>query len=403
MSNVPQLKITATGVTIPQSVDIRTGVLADTNQAFGGELDVVTPSTPQAYLADNLTQNIVDANAQVAYFVNQVDPANAEGRMQDAIARIYFLDRNGATASLVQATCVGQVGVTLPAGMLAQDDFGNLWVSTDSATFPSGGSAVIPFACQTLGPVELGIGQLTRIAQAYNGWDAITNLNSAYVGNSTESRAQFETRRKEYVSANAHGSTTSIRSAVWGVDGVLDVFAYDNFTNSVMLYGCTNYPIAPHSIYVGVLGGESEDVAKAIWTKKDCGCDMNGNTSVVVQDKDGYSYPYPQYTIKFHRPTATPIKFSIQLANNSSLPSNITQLTKDAIRATFNGENGAQRARMGGTIFASNFYAAVASVGASVSILQIKVGISAANLDSVVIGIDQSPTISDSDITVALV
>lgn len=403
MSNVPALQITPTGVTVPQSVDIRAGVLADTNEAFGGELDVVTPSTPQAYLADNLTQNIVDANSQIAYFVNQVDPANAEGRMQDAIARIYFLDRNGATASVVQATCVGQSGVTLPAGMLAEDDAGNIWISTDSAAFPAGGSMVIPFACQTLGPVELGIGQLTRIAQTFNGWDAVTNLTAASVGSNTESRAQFEARRRESVAANAHGSVPSIRAAVWGVDGVLDVFAYDNFTNATINYGSTNYPIVAHSVYVGVVGGDSADIAKAIWSKKDCGCNMNGNTSVVVQDKDGYSYPYPQYTVKFHRPASTPIKFFVQLANNASLPSNITQLTKDAIKATFNGLNGAQRARMGGTIFASNFYGAVASIGVSVSILQIKVGLTTATLDSVIIGIDKAPTVSDADITVALV
>lgn len=403
MSNVPALQITPEGVITPDSVTIRNGVLADENIAFGGDLDIVTPSTPQAYLADQLTSNISDANAAVTYYVSQVDPATAEGRMQDAIARIYFLTRNGATSSVVQAQCTGQPGASLPAGSLAQDDAGNLWQSTGDSVFSGGGIANVQFVCLVTGPILLGIGALTRIAQASPGWDAITNLGAATVGTDVETRASFERRREESVAKNGRGSAPAIRSAVWGVDGVLDVFAYDNYTNVVLNYGSTSYPIAPHSIYVGVVGGDDAEVAKAIWQAKDAGCDMNGNTTVTVSDTEGYSYPYPTYPIKFNRPSSLPIKFAIQIANSSALPANIVALTKAAIIATFNGTNGAQRARMGGQIFASNFYAPVAAVGTTVSIIQIKIGTTTATLDTINIGIDQTPTIAAADITVTLV
>lgn len=403
MSNVPALEITPTGVVTPDSVTIRSGVLADENIAFGGDLDIVTPSTPQAYLADQLTDNISDANAAVAYFVSQVDPATAEGRMQDAIARIYFLDRNGATASVVQALCTGQPGATLPSGSLAQDDSNNLWQSTGDAVFSGGGLATVQFSCLVLGPISLGIGELTKIAQTSPGWDAITNLGAATVGSNTESRASFERRRQESVAKGAHGTPAAIRSAVWGVAGVLDVFAYDNFTNVVLPYGSTSYPIAPHSIYVAVVGGDDEEVAAAIWGKKDNGCDMNGNTSVTVQDTEGYSYPYPEYEILFERPASLPVLFAVQIANSTALPSDIIAQTKAKIIATFTGADGAQRARIGGQIFASNFYAGVASIGSAVSIIQIKIGIVTATLDTVSVGIDQTPTIQASDISVTLV
>lgn len=403
MSNVPALEITPTGVVTPDSVTIRTGVLADENIAFGGDLDIVTPSTPQAYLADQLTDNISSANAAVTYFVSQVDPATAEGRMQDAIARIYFLDRNGATASVVQALCTGQPGTTLPAGSLAEDDSNNLWQSTGDAVFSGGGTATVQFACLVLGPISLGIGELTRIAQTSPGWDAITNLGAATVGSNTETQASFERRRLESVAKGAHGTPAAIRSAVWGVDGVLDVFAYDNFGNTVLNYGATSYPIAPHSIYIAVVGGDDDEVAAAIWSKKDNGCDMNGNTTIVVNDTEGYSYPYPVYSIKFERPPSLPIKFAVQIANSTSLPSDIIAQTKAKIIATFTGADGAQRARIGGQIFASNFYAGVASIGSAVSIIQIKIGTSTPTLDTVSVGIDQTPTIQASDITVTLV
>lgn len=403
MSNVPPLTITATGVTVPQAVDIRAGVLADDNQAFGGDLDIVTPSTPQAYQADNLTADIVSANAAVAYTLAMVDPATSEGRFQDGIGRIYFLDRKGATASVATAQCTGQPGVTMPAGQLAQDDAGLTWSSTGAATFSGAGLADVQFACTTLGPVQLGIGELTRIAQTYPGWDAVTNLGAATVGTATETRTAFEERRRESVARGGRGSPAAIRAAVWDVGGVLDVFAYDNFTNSTLPYGPTNYPIAPHSIYVAVVGGADAAVAAAIWGKKDAGCDMNGNTTVQIQDTENVSYPYPVYTIRFMRPPALPIKFAVRLANSAQLPSNIVSLVQEAVIATFNGTNGAQRARIGSDIYASNFYGAVASLGASVSILSIKIGTSTATLDTVQVGIDQAPTVQASDIAVTLV
>lgn len=403
MSNVPALEITPEGVISPTAVEIRTGVLADENNAFGGALDIVTPSTPQAYLADSLTSDILSANSNIAYALAMIDPATSEGRWQDALGRIYFLSRNGATASVVIAECTGQPGVTLSAGALAEDDSGNIWVSTGDVVFSPGGTVDVQFACQTLGPVQLGIGELTKIAQTSPGWDAITNLGPATIGSATETRTAFEIRRQESVAKNGRGTPPAIRSAVWEVPGVLDVFVYDNSTNAVLNYGSTSYPLSPHSVYVGVVGGDDAAVAQAIWAKKDAGCDMNGNTTETVQDTEGYDYPYPEYTITFNRPDALPIKFAVQISNNAGLPSDIVARTKAAIIATFTGANGAQRARMGGVIFASSYYGAIAAIGQSVLIVQLKIGTTLVNQDKIAVGIDQTPTISESDIVVTLV
>ena len=403
MSNVPPLEILPTGVVVPESIDIRQGILEDMNEAFGGDLDIVTPSTPQAYLADKLTDNIRDSNAAIAYMVSQMDPATSEGRMQDGIARIYYLERKPATSSVVQALCTGQFGATLPLGALAQDDAGNLWQSTATADFPISGEVTVQFACLQTGPITLGIGQLTRIAQLVPGWDAITNLGAATAGSDVESRAAFEARRRESVARNAHGTPAAIRSAVWDVEGVIDVFAYDNYNNTVLPYGATSYPIAPHSIYIAVIGGEAQAIAEAIFSKKDLGCGMNGNTTVQVQDTDGYGFPYPTYDIQLEIPPALPIKFSVQLANNPTLSPDIITQVKTKIMATFIGSDGSQRARIGGAIFASSYYAGVASISTAVSIIQIKVGDTVANLDQFMVGIDQAPTLDEADITVVLV
>lgn len=404
MSNVPKLTITYNGVTIPASTDIRAGVLTDYNLAFGGNLNITSTATPQAHIADNLTNDISGANAAVAEVVAGVDPATSEGRFQDAIGRIYFLDRKGATSSVVQADVTGQPGSILPAGSLARDTNGLYWASSGAVTFPIGGVASAQFACATPGPVQLGIGELNRIAQASPGWDAISNTGAAVTGTNVESRAEFEARRFASVAKNAHGSAEAIRGSVWDVPGVIDVYAYDNFRNVPVQVGPTNYEIPAHCVYVAVVGGTDEDVGMAIYKKKDGGCNLTGNTSITVEDSEsGVAFPYPTYTISWERPDALPVKFKVSIRNSQALPSNITALVKQSVIDTFNGLNGFQRARIGGEIYASNYYGPIAQIANSVQVLSIKVGTTTPTLDSVAVGVDQAPTVSESDIVVVLV
>lgn len=404
MSNVPKLTITYQGITVPQATAIRAGVLNDYNVAFGGNLNVTSSATPQAHLADNLTQNITDANAAVAAVIAGVDPATSEGRMQDGIGRIYFLDRKGATSSVVLATVTGQPGAILNAGSLARDVNGLYWASSGAVTFPVGGVATVEFACTTPGPVQLGIGELDRIAQASPGWDAVNNTGAAVTGTNVESRAEFEARRFASVAKNAHGSAAAIRGSVWDVSGVIDVYAYDNFTGSPVTVGPTAFEIPAHCVYVAVVGGTDEDVGMSIYKKKDGGCNLTGNTSITVEDSEsGVAFPYPTYTISWERPAALPVKFKVSIRNSPAIPANITDLVKQSVVETFNGLNGFQRARIGSEIFASNYYGPIAQISSSVQVLSVKIGTTTATLDSVAVGIDQAPTVAMSDIEVILV
>lgn len=404
MSNVPKLTITYQGVTVPQATAIRAGVLADYNVAFGGNLIQTGSALPQHHLADNLTQDIADSNAAVAAVVAGVDPATSEGRMQDAIGRIYFLTRKGATSSVVLATVTGQPGATLQAGALARDVNGLYWASSGDATFPAGGVATVEFACTTPGPVQLGIGELNRIAQASSGWDAINNVGAAVTGTNVESRAEFEARRFVSVAKNAHGSAAAIRGSVWDVPGVIDVYAYDNFLGVPVTVGSTDYEIPAHCVYIAAVGGTDESVANAIFLKKDGGCNLTGNTTVVVQDTENdVGFPYPEYSISWERPASLPILFKVTLRNSSSLPFNIADLVKQSVIDTFSGLNGFQRARIGGEVYSSSYYGPIAQIANLVQVLAVRVGTTLADQDSVLVGIDQAPTVSADDIEVVLV
>lgn len=399
-TNVPALEFTENGVTVPAEADILNGVMADIDAAFGGG---VNPSltTPQGQLATSQTAIIGDKNDQIAHIANQVNPDYAEGAFQDAIGRIYFLERKPATHTSVTCQCLGEEGVYIQPGARAQDTSGNLYLCQDGGYIGASGTVDLIFTAQESGPIACPAGTLSIIYQTVPSWDSITNADAGAPGTDVEGRAEFEARRQASVAMNAHGSAAAIFGAVFNVDDVSDCYVTENVTSSTVTAGATSYSLVAHSVYVAAVGGDNDEVARAIWTKKDMGCNMNGNTTVTVYD-DTYTDPKPSYSIKFHRPTALPIKFAVSIVNKSTLPSNISTLIKDAIVSAFSGGDGGERARIAGTIYASRYYAPVVLAHSGISILSVQIGISTANLTSVTAGIDQYPTVDPADITVTL-
>ncbi len=402
-SNVPSIQFTPNGITLPTESDILAGVLADENAAFGGGMST-SLSSPQGQLAQSLTAIIGDKNGEIANIVNQVNPDTADGRFQDAIGRIYFIDRIAASGTLVTGTCTGLVGTVIPVGSIVQDVNGYQYGSLAAATIPAGGAVDVDFQCLTTGPIGCPAGALTTIYKAVTGWESVTNAAAGSPGVDVESRADFEYRRKNSVALNAVNSMQSIYAAVLAVPNVLDAYVIDNSTNSTVNTGSTNYPVIANSVYVAVAGGAEADIAQAIWSKKSLGCSYNGNTTYTITDTSGGVTPYPTYNVKWQTPAALPVYFAVSITNNAALPSNISTLVRDAIVASFNGADGGTRARIGSTLVSGRYYAGVNATSEYVEILSIFLGSAASPTGlSLAVGIDQRPTLDPANITVTLV
>ena len=403
-TNVPAIEFTSTGIVLPSESAILTGVQEDINQAFGGGVNPAL-NTPQGQLATSETAIIVDKNDQIAYILSQVDPLYAQGRWQDAIGRLYQLNRNPAEPTVVTCTLTGANGTIIPAGALAVDTSGNTYSCINSVTISSGGTVSAQFQNIVTGPIACAAGTLTIIKSTVTGWDLITNATDGVLGNDVESQSAFEYRREQALASNAQGTPAAIYGAVFALSGVTDCYVIDNPSGNVVLSGYTNYPLLPNSIYVAVVGTASNSaIAQAIWTKKDGGCNMNGNTSVSFSDPSPYGYPPPTYTIKFEIPNSIEIYFIINLVNNPSLPSNIVTLVQNAIVAQFNGETNVSRERIGKTIYVSNYFGALFAINSSVEIISAFVGNAASPTQTnQPMGIDQVPVISSGNITVNLI
>jgi hypothetical protein len=401
-TSVPDIQWLPTGPQLPLESNVLAGVLADMNTSFGGNMSQ-SLSSPQGSLAQAFTAIIGAKNSSLAYIAAQVDPDTASGQFQDAIGRIYFLQRFPGTGTVVTATCYGLSTTTIPAGSLAQDTAGNFYASTQAATIPSGaGSVQVQFQCTTNGPIVCGIGALSIIYGGVNGWESITNVAAGSPGALVESRQAFEARRSQSVAINSVNSIQAILAAVLNVPNVIDAFVTDNSTAATVNYGATAYPLVANSVVVSVAGGAAAALAQAIWSNKSLGCVYNGGTTFTYTDMSNpEGPPWPSYTVKWLTPAATPVYFTIHIATNSNLPSNLTTLVQAAVQATFNGTNGTNKARIGGAVNAGAYYAPIYAISPYINVTSLTVGITASpSTTAVTLGIDQLPTLSNTNIIV---
>ncbi len=371
MTAVPPIIFGDKGPVAPTEAAILAGVQQDINVALGGG---VNPGlkTPQGQIASTATAIIGDKNASIIWVANGVDPALNSGRMQDAIGRIYFMQRIPGQPSVQACICGGLVEVAIPVGALAVDRSNNLlWICQEAGTIPVSGTITLQFACINFGPTP-GPAAL-EIAQTVFGWDTIVPVGDAVLGRLVESPAEFEARRAASVAANAVSILDAILGRVLAVTGVLDAYAVENDESLPKLVG--GVILGPHSMYVAVLGGDPQTVANVIWNRKAPGCSYNGNTTLTVQDPNPqYVPPVPSYRVSYETPFVVNVGMLVVLKTNAAIPSTALAQIQTAIIAAFAGADGGTRAKIGSTVFASRYYATVKLLGSWAQIIDIQIG-----------------------------
>ncbi|EEV8081752.1 TPA: baseplate J/gp47 family protein [Escherichia coli] len=401
---VPDVTITENGLSVPDIADVLAGRLTDMSTVLGGGASQ-SLSSPQGQIAQSDTEIIAQVYDKLLCLFNQINPDFSTGRFQDGIGRIYFMERIAAQGTVVTATCIGQVGTTIPAGSTAVDTSGYIYQSIDNAVIPSSGSVDVQFVNTTTGPIPCAAGSLNQIYRAVSGWDAVNNTSPGVVGVDVESRIAFETRRRQSVARNSRNQDASTLAALLATDGVLDAYVWSNRTAETVNKGTTNFPILAHSVYICVYGGADEDVAESIFNTYNPGANMNGDTTFTVYDNVNYMPPYPSYVMQWQKASPTRVYFKVNIDSSLNPPSDISKQVKGIISTVFNGGyDGIGKARIGSTINAGKYYSPVISISPdTVGILSLEVSLDGSLYGpAVTMGIDQVPTIQESDITVTL-
>jgi len=209
---VPTFTFGPAGFVAPSGPAVLAGVQGDINASFGNTLNY-SLTTPQGQLAMSWAAIIDNTYATFQFYAQQMDPAYASGRMQDAIGRIYGMQRQPSIPTQLQVSCNGLAGVVIPFGALIVDGSNNLYqcATTGGGTIPAGGSIVLQFNAVVPGPTA--VPATVSIYQAIPGWDTV-GIVSGIIGQNVEGRSAFETRRQASVAGNSFGAIGSILGAV---------------------------------------------------------------------------------------------------------------------------------------------------------------------------------------------
>ena len=375
------------GFVAPSEAAILAGVQADIDGAFGGGLNQAL-ETPQGQLASSQTAITGDSFAMFLWFCNQVDPAYSSGRMQDGIARIYFIERFAGRPTAVTCTCSGLERTIIPVGALARATDGRIYVCAERGEIPVSGSIDLTFQCAEDGPIPCAAGTLNTIYQTIFGWDSVTNAADGVLGRNVETRSEFEERRGLSTGWLSMGPLGAILGGVLSVENVLDAVAVENDEPTSTVKG--GVILGPNSLYIAVVGGDNQEIAEAIWSRKMPGCGYNGNTSVEVEDPNPqYNPPPPSYLVEFQRPAVAEFVMVVTLSYNSTIPDDALSQIQTAIITAFAGADGGTRAKIGSTVYASRYYSTILALGSwAQQIVSIKVGLkgSGANITGSITG-----------------
>ena len=387
-----------TGLIAEDTAVIRQRIAQEWKNAFNVSEDTpelnTEAETPAGQIIDGQAALISEKDAEILHLANNFNPATATGVAQDALGKIFFLDRQIAQPTYVTCQCNGLQGTIVPYGAVVEDVNGYQYYNTTPQTIPASGTVDCVFRCSEYGPIEVGAEAVNKIITVIPGWDSVLNSAAGVTGRVKETQSSFEQRRAASVAKNSHGLAESVLGTIGNLTGVVACDIEQNRGDyAVTKKGVT---IPPHSVYLSVYGGEQEDIAYVMHKKLNDGCGTTGNTSVTITDETNGSEQTYYYEIP---PTVSAgIKVVIQRAIDT--PSDIETLIKEAVVKNFEGDSDYDRVQMGSTIYVSRFYQDIISVGANLTKVEIAYPKTGTYGDVANVPLDEMPVIDVDDVEV---
>ena len=317
-------KINSNGIITVDFSNIKSKMEQVYKEALGSDLNV-EPSSVAGQMIANDTAIINEIQTDLVALINSFDVYTAEGGALDNAGANYGYYRKQGMATVVIATITGSAGTVIPAGSLASDGT-NQYTLLDNITIPSTGSIEAEFQCLTNGPIPCVAGSLNQIVSVISGWDSVNNIMDGIVGYDVESDNIFRSRiTANWLNIRGKSLLGAIIDNIAQLPNVMSVIGRENpYGSAKVIDGLT---LAPHSIWLTVLGGNSVDIAKTLGERKTIGAYTNGNTKINYFDENvNYNYIY-----KIQRPDAVNIEIQVNYEANNYTPLDIDEQIKNLI------------------------------------------------------------------------
>lgn len=313
--------------------------LADILDSMTTKLQAVTdPATGEHPFvnetADGILMQVVSILAEElsicweqAYVAStQFDPPNATGAALRGLVQINAINPSYGSPTQIPMTLGGTAGVVIPEGSrISSVDGSEVYLTTESATIGSGGTATVNAVCAVNGPFEPAANTIIAIQTPIFGWSYATNGTATSVGTLPDTDQDLHIKQERATSATSYRQVDAIIAGIMNVPGVTFARLYVNNTLTTDARGITGKTLAPV-----VVGGEDTAVADILRLKSGGLDNFQGNLATPVT----YTGPLGDtQTIDFYRPTEVPIyiDMDITVTNSAAYPDDADELIKQAI------------------------------------------------------------------------
>ena len=315
-----------------------TGFVAKTEQQYFDEeqqlyLDIdsdwnLDPSTPDGLKIASDAEKFVQLDEVLQQAYNSKDPNKARDLDLDTICALTGTMRNQGTYSSVTLTFTGSNGTIIPTGEEFESVVdGTRWTTQSDVTI-TGGTASATALASTRGSINADIGTITRIVTTIGGLQTVTNSSPATAGLDAETNGELRLRRAKSVSRQGNNQISNMIGEVLTVDGVKQCVVFENDTDVDNAFG---NGLPSHSIAPLVDGGSDEDVALAIYLKKNPGCMLHAVGTLVTETVTDPIYPQQIKLITFSRPIYVDMNVVVDIVDDGTLPANVDDLIALAI------------------------------------------------------------------------
>lgn len=287
--------------------------------SFGQSLQTSNPNTAIASLIAAIANADVAVQEALLGAWAGMFPAGAVGIQLDGLAQNVGLTRNLATQTLGTLNATNPTGspITVPAGALfTQSSTQDQYAAVGAVVIGASSTVSVPIRAVVTGPKTVGTGAFTVLTSFAGGSSLTPIVGTATTsqGSDQESDADLRLRLISDGARAGRGTLASILAAVRDVDGVIRAAAYENTT---MATGITSPVVIsglpPKSFVILAQGGNTAEIAAAIYDTAPAGIATYGDTSTSVDTGEGYNT-----TILFERPAAVTIYVSATITGSSN-------------------------------------------------------------------------------------
>lgn len=326
------LQITAVGPVAPTYPEILAELQSSMRSIFGSDIDIDNDSQ-DGQLLGIFAQAIYDTNQAGIAVYNSFSPATAFGVGLSNVVKINGIARQIPTTSTVDVTLIGQAGTVITDGIVADTD-DNQYLLPTVVVIPLSGEIVVTATAVELGAIDSPAQTVTTIVNPQVGWQSVNNDLASVNGAPLETDAALRRRQSVSTMIPANTILEGILGSIAELPGVTEYTAIENDHDAVD--PITGLP--GHSVAIVIQGGNAQDIAETIASKKSPGTDTVGSITETVYD----AYNIPHF-ISFYRPTVVPIKVALTVKAltgfTTIIETQIAQAIVDYINGLTIGQN----------------------------------------------------------------